>query len=617
MRNRLPERSTHVRLSMSICALTLLFCAFNIRPSFAQESENKHNLDWRYHGNTLSNERFQDVDQINPSNVAQLKPAWIFHTGVLGDPNMSMEMTPVVVNGVMYVPTGDDDVFALDAATGKQIWAYHPTDMPAPSTLPICCNNDNRGVAVGNGKVFVARLDANLVALDADSGNVVWKTTVDLSSNGAAMTLAPQFADNKVIVGVSGAEFAVRGHVDAYDPDSGALLWRFWTTEPTTWEGNSYLTGGATVWGTPSYDRKLHTLYFATGNAFAWPWAGNRAGLNLYSASIVAVDIRNGHLKWYFQFAHHDMWDFDGPQPTVLLDVNGTPAIAHTSKTGYTFILDRRTGKSLFPYSEVPVPPTPADAAFQHPWPTQPVSSIETLLEHSAELPLPAGYTAAPMWTTMQPTPLVYQPWADGVEWPPAAYSPRTHFLYSHARYSPLDVGITDNPANDALCPGGPCTFTGTFSVPGSKRHGVYGAINTRTGKIAWQFATSTGINPGSGIGVAGDLVFFGESQGLLHAADAMTGRILWTFDASKVPNAGGATASPAFYVINGKEYVAYGFGGEPGEGPGVLGDAVIAFALGDDDSGEVVTKAPSPARPSEVPPQTRRLQRLKQWFKQ
>jgi alcohol dehydrogenase (cytochrome c) len=399
------------------------------------------------------------------------------------------------------------------------------------------------------------------------------------------MTIAPQIVDNTVVVGVSGAEFAVRGHVDAYDQNTGKLVWRFYTTEPFTWAGTSYLTGGASVWGTPSYDPQLHMLYFATGNAFPWPYAGNRAGLNLFSASIVAVDSRTGQFRWYFQFAHHDQWDFDGPQPTVLLDVHGTPAIAHTSKTGYTFILDRRTGRSLFPWSEVKIPPTPPEAAFQHPWPTQPVSSIDTLLEQSAELPLPSGYTAAPLWTTMGPTPLVFQPWADGVEWPPAAYSPRTHYLYSHSRYQPLNVGITNDPVNDALCPGGPCTFTGTFFVPGQSAHGVYGAIDTRTGKLAWKDAMTPGINPDSGIAVAGDLVFFGESNGLFHAADARTGAILWTFDATTVPNAGGATASAAIYVIHGKEYVAYGFGGEPGEGPGVLGDVVIAFALpGDDD---------------------------------
>jgi quinohemoprotein ethanol dehydrogenase len=571
MRNRLPERSTHVRLSMSICALTLLFCAFNIRPSFAQD-----NLDWRHNGNTLSNERFQDVDQINPFNVSQLKPAWIFHTGV-SDPNMAMEMTPLVIDGVMYVTTGDDDVFALNAATGKQIWAYHPTDMPAPSTLPICCNNDNRGVAYGDGLIFNARLDANLVALNAKTGAVVWKTTVDLPSNGASMTIAPQIVENAVVVGVSGAEFGVRGHVDAYDQHSGALVWRFWTTEPDSWGGNTYLTGGASVWGNPSYDPELHMLYFATGNAYPWPspcaffgvvpvgCPGNgREGTNLYSTSIVAIDSRTGKHKWHFQFAHHDMWDFDGPQPTVLLTVNGIPAIEHTSKTGYMFILNRRTGESLFPYQEVSVPTEPA---WESPWPTQPVSSIESLTEHSEELPIPAGIVAAPQWTPYQPTPMVFQPWAGGgMEWPPAAYSPRTHFIYSHANYQPADLGVTE--ANSI-------SFA---SIPGEVDHGVYGAVDTLTGKVAWKIPI-TGTTPDSGMGVAGDLVFFGESNGLFHAANALTGEILWTFDASKVPNAGGATASPAVYVVNGKEYVVYGFGGEPGNSP-VLGDAVIAFAL-------------------------------------
>ncbi|HEV7613657.1 MAG TPA: PQQ-binding-like beta-propeller repeat protein [Steroidobacteraceae bacterium] len=582
MRDQLPVSSTQISFPISKYAIALLCCAFNIHPLVAHE-----NLDWRYHGRDVSNQRFQDVDQINPSNVANLKPAWIFHTGV-SDPNMSMEMTPIVVDGVMYVTTGDDDVFALHAATGKQIWAYHPTDMPSLSSLPICCNNDNRGVAIGHGKVFNARLDATLVALDAKSGKVVWKTTVDLPSNGASMTLAPQFADNKVIVGVSGAEFGVRGHLDAYDPDTGKLVWRFWTTEPSSWAGDTYLHGGASVWGNPSYDPDLHMLYFSTGNAYPWPWAGDRAGTNLYSSSIVALDVRNGELKWYFQDTHHDLWDFDGPQPTVLFDFHGTPALSHTSKTGYMFILDRRTGQSLHPYKEVPVPTTPV---FQHPWPTQPESSIESLTEHHAEA-LPPGFIAAPQWTPVQPTPLVFQPIFDGgMEWPPAAYSPRTHFVYSHARYVPADIGITDNPAGNANCPTSPtCTFE-FIQIPGVTNHGVYGAVDTRTGKVAWRIPVIT-TAPDSGVAVAGDLVFFGDSTGLFHAADAKTGEILWTFDSSTVPNAGGANGSPAIYVVNGREYVVYGFGGNPGESP-VLGDAVIAFALPhhdddhDDDHGD------------------------------
>src|SRR5580692_3241124 len=174
MQNQFPVRSSQFGflMSMSRCAIALLCCAFSIEPLFAQT------LNWSYYGNDVSNSRYQDIDQINPSNVSQLKQAWTFHTGI-SDPNMSMEMTPLVVNGTMYITTGDDDVFALNPTTGKQIWHYAPTDMAKISTLPVCCNNDNRGVAVGGGLVFDARLDGKLVALNEKTGAVVWSTIVD------------------------------------------------------------------------------------------------------------------------------------------------------------------------------------------------------------------------------------------------------------------------------------------------------------------------------------------------------------------------------------------------------------------------------------------------------
>jgi quinohemoprotein ethanol dehydrogenase len=553
------------QFSFPLFAIALLCCGFLIEPLWAQT------LNWPAYGNDVGNMRYANIDQITPANVSQLKPAWTFHTGYLSDPSMAMEMTPIIVDGTMFITTGDDDVFALNPTTGAQIWHYHPGDMPKPSTLPICCNNDNRGVAVGGGMVFDARLDAKLVALNEKTGAVVWSTIVDTAANGAAMTLAPQYISAsagtvpEVIVGVTGGEFAVRGHVDAYNPTTGKLLWRFWTTNPATYAGTSWKTGGASVWGTPTFDPTLNMVYFSTGNAAPNLYVASRAGTNLYAASVVALDATSGELQWFFQEVHHDMWDFDGPQPTLLLTWNGIAAIEHTNKTGYVWILDRASGEPLFPYAEVPVPPTPANAEFQHPWPTQPASSIGSLTEHQATA-LPAGLIAAPMWATIGPTPQVFQPvFNGGMEWPPAAYSPRTNMLYSHARYSPFTLGVT---ADDKI----------SFATPPGVNYGVYGAVNTLTGKVAWTIPITT-TNPDSGMTVAGDLVFFGDSTGLFYAASAATGEILWVFDAWTVPNATGGNASAAVYEIGGVEYIVYGFGGEPGSSF-ALGDAVIAFAL-------------------------------------
>jgi alcohol dehydrogenase (cytochrome c) len=579
MRKQLLVRSTAFGFSIWKCAIALLCCAFSFEPLFAQT------VNWAYYGNDLSNSRFADIDQINPSNVSQLKPAWIFHTGIF-DPDMAMEMTPIVINGVMYITTGDDDVFALSATTGKQIWHYSPaSDMPKISTLPVCCNNDNRGVAYGGGLVFDARLDGVLVALNAKTGKEVWQTRVDSPANGATMTLAPQYVTTssgvaEVIVGPSGADEGLRGHLDAYNPATGKLLWRFWTTDPATYAGTSWQHGGATVWGTPTFDPVLNMVYFSTGDAYAWPYAANRAGTNLYSASIVALDATSGELQWYFQEVHHDVWDYDGPQPTVLFSWNGIPALEHTNKTGYVWILDRASGKPLIPYHEVAVPPTPADAAFEKPWPTQPESSIDSLTERLVDQALPAGYTYAPMWTIPQPQPEVFR--FETVEWNPAAYSPRTHMLYSHARSWVNNFGVTNaGAATNPNCQPDHTTLECGIEfipIPAAVRNGLYGAVNMVTGKLAWTIPVPT-TTPGSGMTVAGDLVFFGDSSGLFYAASAQTGEILWVFDAATVPNAGGANGSAAVYEVDGVEYVVYGFGGNPGDSF-ELGDAVIAFAL-------------------------------------
>jgi quinohemoprotein ethanol dehydrogenase len=440
--------------------------------------------------------------------------------------------------------------------------------------------------------------------LNAKTGAVVWKTAVDSPSNFAWLTAAPQFinANNgaggtvpEVLIGVS-SDKGARCHVDAYNPTTGKLLWRFYTTDPATYAGTSVKVGGGAVWNTPTFDPTLNMVYFAVANPNAQYNAVDRAGANLYTDSMVALDATSGELQWFFQMIHHDLWDYDAAQPTMLFTVNGVPAIEGSTKAGYNFILDRASGEPLFPYEEVAVPPTPANAAYQHPWPTQPVSSIESLVEHTVEPgTVPAGAVAAQEFATPGPTPQVYQPDSiAGYEFPPPAYSPRTQMMYSHA----LNAASVVKEENVA-CPqvaGVAILFCGIVSpgtaAPLGVRHGVYGAINTQTGKIAWSIPILTSA-PNSGVTVGGDLVFFGDSDGIFYAASAATGEILWVFDALTVPGAGGANAAPAIYEVGGVEYVVNAFGGNPTFSP-LVGDAVIAFALPSAVAAAAKTTAPA-----------------------
>ena len=573
MKSFTPPRVAHGNAVLLVCASAMLMAAFNIPQVKAQKQEHgaRHtNVNWPYYGNDLANTRFQNVDQITTSNASQLKVAWVFHTHVKNK-NEAFEGTPLVINGTMYVTTGEDDVFALNAATGQELWEYVPKDMPPLSQLSICCSYDNRGVAYSNGLLFEARLDATLVAINASTGAQVWRAVVDNWQNGYSMTIAPQIVNGMVITGTSGGEYLTRGHVDAYDAATGAHIWRFYTTEPGTWAGNSYLQGGAPVWWNPSYDPTLGLLYITTGNAGPDINGVPRAGQNLYTVSIVALNSSTGTLAWYFQESHHDLWDYDATSTAVLFTLNGTPAIAHQGKTGYTFILNRQTGVPIYPVTEVPVVTTPA---WQNPWPTQPETSIESMTPHYA-YSLPPGYTATPMWTPPQETPLAMQPAADGgQEWPPDAYSPRTGFLYQEARYMPETMTTSPTNITGGAFPGWGSTLENILGVD----YGVYGAVNPATGSIVWQIKTQYPAD--SGWVVAGDVAFFGESNGLFHGVNAATGDILWTFDATTIPGAGGATAGPAAYVANGREYIVNYFGGNPGELYAPLGDAVIAFAL-------------------------------------
>ena len=555
-------------------------------------------LNWRNYGNDLQNRRYQDVDQINTTNAGSLKVAWVFHTGVL-DQFATLQASPIVIGGTMYVTDGHDDVFALDAATGVQRWAYKPLDtgdLQPLETLPLCCGRNNRGVAAGDGKVFYGRMDAAAVALNATTGAVVWKHALASPSGGYSITMAPQFVTTTlhpkglVIISLAGAEFEARGQVFALDARTGSTVWHTFTTQdPKTWGGNAFLHGGAMVWNTPSIDTGLGLVYINTGNPAPDLLGQDRPGDNHFSDSLVALDLNTGNIIWFFQEVHHDLWDYDASQTTVLFDVtrNGKtlPAIGHCGKTGNYYILDRRNGNPIFPITEVPVPTIPA---FQNPSPTQPLSSVGHLTPLTFVKPNDSGVPSAPIYTPPQETEFIIQPGAQGgCEWPAAAFSPRTHFVYYGARYQPTTFQSAPNNTSTFTLPGQdpPVTLGSAFArgVPGTNPFGIFGATNVNTGEVAWSINTPQPAT--SGMLVAGDVVFFGETNGQFHGVNASTGEMLFTFNGpSQITNAGGAAAGPIAYVVNGKEFVANAFGGNAldrftGQ-PSPVGDAIIAFTL-------------------------------------
>jgi outer membrane protein assembly factor BamB/mono/diheme cytochrome c family protein len=299
---------------------------------------------WLLHGRTYDNQRYSPLKQITADNVKSLNLVALVQTGMTA----SFETTPIVANGVMYITTPVVNhkmmIMATNASTGERLWdvTYNL------GTFQICCGPVNRGVAVGYGKVYVVTLDDHLLALDASDGQTVWDTSIVSSQNGYSETLAPQIYDGMIIVGSAGGEWALRGFVAAYDANTGQQRWRWMATDPKTYSSNSWQSGGGMVWTTPAIDPQLGLVIFSTGNPNPDLDGTNRRGDNLYTDSIVALDVNSGKLKWYYQEVKHDVWDYDAVSNVVLFDVhqNGKaiPAAAEAGKVGWVFILDRRTG---------------------------------------------------------------------------------------------------------------------------------------------------------------------------------------------------------------------------------------------------------------------------------
>jgi alcohol dehydrogenase (cytochrome c) len=472
---------------------------------------------WLLHGRTYDNQRYSPLNQITAGNVKSLSPVALVQTGMTA----SFETTPVVVNGVMYVTTPIVNrkmmIIAVNAATGERIWdvTYNL------GAFQICCGPVNRGVAVGYGKVYVVTLDDHLLALDAADGHTVFDTTIVNSQYGYSETLAPQIYDGMIIVGSAGGEWSLRGFVAGFDANNGQQRWRWMSTDPKSYEGNSWQGGGAMVWTTPAIDPRLGLVIFSTGNPNPDLDGTVRRGDNLYSDSIVALDVHTGQFKWYYQEVKHDVWDYDAVSNVVLFDVhqNGEtiPAAGEAGKVGWVFIVDRRTGK---------------------------------LIRKSD----PYVMMSKNMFTTPTREGVDMLPGANGgAEWSPPAYSPQTHYLYILAMNQLMHFTTKPAPGAPGLIRLG-SAFTNV--AKDAVQDGPFVAVDVETGKIAWQYKAPQPLIGGA-LATGGNLVFMGEGNGWFDAFNAKTGERLWRYNLGA-----GVNAPPITYQVNGEQYIAVAAGG-------------------------------------------------------
>jgi alcohol dehydrogenase (cytochrome c) len=483
--------------------------------------------------------RYYPSDQINTSNVGKLRPAWIFQTEV----KESLETTPIVVDGVMYVTTSFNHVYAINAKTGEQYWHYKHKMGPVTT---YCCGPNNRGVAIHKDKVYMGTLDSKLVALDAKTGSLVWQTDIAEPELGYSETMAPTAVDGKILIGTNGGEYGIRGFVRAYDAETGKMLWNFdttpensvgvWATHDATGKdmhrdiaaekealkkmGDPYKTLGGGVWQNPAVDLKTKRIYFVVGNPSPDLDGSIRPGDNLYTNSLVSVDLETGKHACHFQYIAHDVWDLDAVSPPILVDVKDkdgkvVPGVIHGGKTGNVYV-HKRDDCSLIRFSEAMVDQT--------------------------------GMWSLP---TAEGTPML--PGANGgVEWSVMAVNPGLNLTYAVNLHQPMTYHVESSPY-----PGGKLWLGGAFKViPGSEQFGNVTAVDYNTGKIAWQVKTPLPMMGGA-LTTAGGLVFTGEGDGWFRAYDAKDGKVLWSFFAGA-----GVNAPPASYSVDGKQYIVVGAGG-------------------------------------------------------
>lgn len=489
----------------------------------------KEPQNWLTYGGTYNAWRYSPLDQINKTNIKKLVPVWTFQTGKVDG---GFSCTPLVADGVMYITSPWNRVFALDAVTGKEIWHYY---YATPKEFRLIYGPWSRGVALGHGLVFMGTIDNSLVALDAKTGAEVWKVNIEnMQQCGCNITGAPLVVKDKVIVGVTGGDSDHRGYLNAFDAKTGRRAWRFWAIPGPgekgheTWSGDSWKHGGGSTWMTGSYDPELNLVYWGVGNPAADFYGETRKGANLYTDSIVALDADSGELKWYYQEIPHDVWDWDAAYEAVLLDlpVKGTlrKLLVNPNKGGYTWVVDRTNGK------------------FINAWPM--AENINWIKGIDAEGNL-LGRNEPEVG---KPT-LICPSIGGGRSWNHAAYSPKTGLFYQTGIEwcQTLTVQKEEPKAGQTF-------FGGVFELrkpPSGEAGGHFDAYDPVTGKKRWTYKSKYPLLA-SALATGGDLVFTGDPEGFFFALDAKTGQKLWSFNAGS-----GHRGSPMTYSVGGRQYIA------------------------------------------------------------
>jgi quinohemoprotein ethanol dehydrogenase len=630
--------------------------AEQIAPAFTAAQLNAYpSANWLTFGGDLRNDRHSTLTQITPANVSTLKQVWHIHLGTCLTHDQqcgSYEGNAVVYQGIYYIATPKSNVFALDAATGKKLWEYKPTLDPG---FPPDSVQRQPGVAIGGGLIYVGQVDGYLVALNQRTGTVAWKVEEIPWQKAGHLAAAPLYYNGIVIEGTSGGDQgSISNDMEAFDATNGHRLWA-WSIVPApgqpgsnTWAATDTHYGGGAMWETPAIDPKLNLVIFGTGNPV--PWNSRGPGANLYADSIVALNVYTGQLVWAYQTVRHDIWDSDLPNPPILFDgtfkVGGKlvtrPALAEITKLGWTWILDRETGKPLEPVKEVKVPVSHAPGV--NSWPTQPIPLGPNVIDD------PKAADGLRLCVNGQQTQTAaYQPFAtakapDGKpyvmgcqfdpyttarytafpfeeqDWPATSYDPQTHHY--------ITCGVTarafafkqiPKASQVAGASGGLGVAVQITPDTSTSNLGNFSALNTETNTLAWHQKWQTPCYSGT-VNTATGLTFVGHigpgngrtGHGYLQAVDTKTGTSLWSSPTMDAP----ATAPPITYSVNGHQYVSILVGGQAHDDPTrpagltspvrLRGDSIYTFALPGTPLGLSAPAAakpkPAPAAPSPAP---------------